>query len=134
MPGVNDWLKKASSDLKASQKLSDDNETLDCSVFHTHQCAEKAFKALIVSTQQPVPKTHDLKFLLERCAKNDPNLMLLVDESKKLDAYGYDSRYPNDSFYVDKQCIEEAIEMAEKILVTIQRKLAIQKEPREFIS
>lgn len=63
MPGVKDWLKKASSDLKASKKLSDDDETLDCSVFHTHQCAEKAFKAFkafIVSVHQAIPKTHDL--------------------------------------------------------------------------
>jgi HEPN domain-containing protein len=96
MPGVKDWLKKASSDLKASKKLSDDDETLDCSVFHTHQCAEKALKAFIVSIQQTIPKTHDLGFLLGRCAKTDPGFMLLIDESKYLDSYGYDSRYPND--------------------------------------
>ena len=45
MPGVKDWIKKSSSDLKASQKLLDDEETLDCAVFHAHQCAEKIFKA-----------------------------------------------------------------------------------------
>ena len=42
MPGIKDWLRKASSDLKAAKKLSDDDETFDCSVFHTHQCAEMA--------------------------------------------------------------------------------------------
>lgn len=123
MPGVKDWLKKASSDLKASKKLSDDNETLDCSVFHTHQCAEKALKAFIVFVQQAIPKTHDLGFLLARCAEIDPGFMLLIDESKCLDAYGQDSRYPNDYFYVDKQGTEEAIERAEKILITIKKKI-----------
>jgi HEPN domain-containing protein len=123
MPGVNDWLKKASNDLKASKKLSDDDETFDCSVFHTHQCAEKAFKAFIVSTKQAIPKTHDLKFLLERCAKVNSGLLFLLEESKVLDAYGYDSRYPNDYFYVDKQNVEEAIAKAEKILITVKRKL-----------
>lgn len=78
MPGVNDWLKKASSDLKASKKLSDEHETLDCSVFHTHQCAEKAFKALIVYAHHAIPKTHDLGFLLIHCTKIDPKLILLV--------------------------------------------------------
>lgn len=123
MPGFKDWLRKASNDLKASKKLSDDNETLDCSVFHTHQCAEKALKAFIISIKQTIPKTHDLGFLLERCAEVDPIFMLLINESKFLDAYGYDSRYPNDNFYVDKQRTEEAIERAEKIFVTIKKKI-----------
>lgn len=123
MPGVKDWLKKASSDLKASKKLSDDDETFDCSVFHTHQCAEKAFKAFIVSVHQAIPKTHDLTLLLIRCAKDDPMFMLLVDESKNLNAFGHDSRYPNDSFYVDRNGTEEAIAMAEKILITVKNKV-----------
>lgn len=55
MPGIKDWIKKAASDLKASKKLSDDQETFDCSAFHTHQCAEKAFKAFIIATQQAIP-------------------------------------------------------------------------------
>ncbi len=125
MPGLRDWLRKASSDLKASKKLSDDNETLDCSVFHTQQCAEKAFKAFIVFTQQAIPKTHDLKFLLEHCAKIDSDFLFLLDESIVLDAYGYDSRYPSDNFYVDKQSTIDAIEMAEKILITIKTKISL---------
>ena len=70
MPGVKDWLKKASSDLKASKKLSDDDETLDCSVFHTHQCAEKALKAFIVFIQQAIPKTHDLRIFIRTLRRN----------------------------------------------------------------
>ncbi len=60
MPGVKDWLKKASSDLKASKKLSDDFETFDCSVFHTHQCGEKALKAFYDFCTNSIPKKHDL--------------------------------------------------------------------------
>ena len=123
MPGINHWLKKASSDLKASKKLSDDEETFDCSVFHTHQCAEKALKAFIISTHQPIPKTHDLKLLLIGCAKVDQDLMLFQEKCMNLNDYGQDSRYPNDYFYVDKKKAEEAIEMAEKILITVKNKL-----------
>lgn len=124
MPGVNDWLKKSSSDLKASKKLSDDNETLDCSVFHTHQCAEKALKAFIVFGQQAIPKTHDLRLLVLACADIDSELMLFREKSKDLNGYGHDSRYPNDAFYVDKEATEKAIVTAEEILSTIKRKLA----------
>jgi HEPN domain-containing protein len=126
MPGVKDWLKKASSDLKASKKLSDDNETLDCSVFHTHQCAEKAFKALIISTHQAIPKTHDLNLLCVYCSDTHPELMVLQHESKKLNAFGTDSRYPNDNFHVDKQKTEDAMVMAEKILIAIKHKINIR--------
>jgi len=124
MPGVSDWLKKASNDLKASKKLSDDHETFDCAVFHTHQCAEKAFKAFIVPTKQPIPKTHDLKLLLEYCVKADAEFVLFREDSRSLDAYGHDSRYPNDSFSVDKQDVVKAIVIAEELLVSIKRKLS----------
>ena len=84
MPGVKDWLKKAASDLKASKKLSDDDETFDCSLFHTHQCAEKSLKAFIVLAQKAIPRTHDLAFLLLDCMKINNELSLLKKESKKL--------------------------------------------------
>lgn len=120
MPGVKDWLKKASSDLKASKKLSDDIETFDCSVFHTHQCAEKALKAFMVLAQKAIPKTHDLNFLIGHCIEINNALVLLLEESKNLDEYGHASRYPSDDFYVDQQNVEEAIRMAEKVLITIK--------------
>ena len=123
MPGVKDWLKKASNDLKASKKLSDDNETFDCSVFHTHQCAEKVLKAFIVSVGEVVPKTHDLSFLLARCVEIDSLLLVLFDDSKSLDKYGYDSRYPNDRFYVDQYKVLTSIEVAERIFFTIKNKV-----------
>lgn len=119
MPGVNDWLRKASNDLKAAKKLSNDNETLDCSVFHTHQCAEKAFKGFMIGTGRGIPKTHDLKFLLECCLIVKPDFMLVAEESKNLNPYGTESRYPNDRFFVDMQQVNDAIKAAEKILVFI---------------
>lgn len=124
MPGIKDWLKKASNDLKASKKLSDDDETLDCSVYHTHQCAEKALKAFIILTQKSIPKTHDLKFLLTHCAEVDSEFMLFKQESKNLNSFGQDSRYPNDYFYVDKQITKEAIENAETILIAVKNKIS----------
>ena len=121
MPGTKDWLKKASSDLKASKKLSDDHETFDCSVFHSHQCAEKALKAFIFSMQQAIPKSHDLKLLIGHCLERNHEFMLITEESKALNFYGQESRYPNDSFFVDQQRTNEAIDMAEKVLEFIKK-------------
>jgi HEPN domain-containing protein len=72
MPGVNDWVAKASGDLKASKKLiKDDDDTLDCAAYFTQQSAEKAFKAYLIFKQQPIPRTHDLEKLLKDCIKYD---------------------------------------------------------------
>lgn len=95
MPGVKNWLKKASNDLKA----------------------------FIVLSQKAIPRTHDLSVLLANCMKINNELVLLHEESRSLDSYGYDSRYPNDSFYVDKQSVEEAIKMAEKIFIMVKKKV-----------
>jgi HEPN domain-containing protein len=42
MPGPNDWLRKAFSDLKLAQKGSIEDATLDTAVFLAHQVAEKS--------------------------------------------------------------------------------------------
>ncbi|MBX9831233.1 HEPN domain-containing protein [Candidatus Babeliales bacterium] len=123
MPGLNDWIKKASSDLLASIKLSDDHIVFDCSIFHTHQSAEKAFKAFLVFVHQQIPKTHDLGVLLDNCAESDPAFLLLQYESKILNPYSSESRYPNDKFRIDQQKVEEAIRMAKKILDFVQKKV-----------
>jgi HEPN domain-containing protein len=123
MPGFKDWIKKASSDLKASKKLSDDIETLDCAVYHTHQCAEKALKAFIILTHQAIPKTHDLGFLLTQCTKIDFELISIQEESRALNSYGVEARYPNDFFRVDESTALHAIDMAEKILITVKSKI-----------
>jgi HEPN domain-containing protein len=36
------WLKKAESDLRASEKLASDELVWDVAIYHTQQCAEKA--------------------------------------------------------------------------------------------
>ncbi len=120
---MRDWLNKALSDFIASKKLVDDEKTLDCSVFHTHQCAEKALKAFIILTKKPIPKTHDLKFLLELCAGLDSAFVLHREDVKTLNTYGFESRYPNDFFYVDQQEAKQAVAMAEKIFFTVQKKI-----------
>lgn len=122
MPGVNEWLEKAFGDLLASKKLSDDERTLDCAIFHTHQCAEKALKAFVVFVQQPIPKTHDLGFLLTYCAKHDYEFSFLDEECKKLNPYAQDARYPNDHFRVDMPAAQRAIEMAERVFVLVKTK------------
>lgn len=125
MPGLNDWVNKAFGDLVASIKLSDDRRVFDCSVFHTHQSAEKALKAYLIFARKPIPKTHDLGMLLDSCAECDPAFLLLQYESKVLNPYASESRYPNDFFHIDQPKVEEAIRLSQKILSFVQIKLGL---------
>ena len=66
MPGVKNWIAKASGDLKSSKKLiKDDDDTLDSAAYFTQQSAEKALKAYLIFKNQPIPRTHDLEKLLK---------------------------------------------------------------------
>lgn len=108
MPGHNDWLKKAQSDLKMARKgLKDDDDTLDCVVYHTHQCAEKALKGYYVFKGKPVDRTHDLEYLLKMCCEIDFDFFSLKNHVQKLNPFAVQSRYPDDRFYVDRQEFEE---------------------------
>lgn len=132
MPGVKDWIAKASGDLKSSKKLiKDDDDTLDMAVYCTQQSAEKALKAYLIFKGQPVLKTHDLGKLLMTCTKYDSSFELLRKEAEALLPYAVYTRYPDDRFYIDREEVIEAIGYAEKILKFVKAKIElIEKQPQ----
>lgn len=123
MPEIKDWLKKSSGDLKLATKSVGDEETLDPAVYLTHQCAEKSLKTFFVFMGKTIPKTHDLSMLLDDCTRFDWEFMLLQKECMCLDPYGFNSRYPNDSFHVNQNDLIEAIDMANKIFYFVKNKV-----------
>lgn len=127
MAGLKDWIRKASSDLKLATKSVGDDETLDPAVYLTHQCAEKSLKTFFVFTGNKIPKTHDLDILLDDCVRLDWTFMMLQTECKTLDPYGFNSRYPNDSFRVNQQDLVEAINMASKVFDFVKNKVLLIK-------
>lgn len=130
MPGVKNWIAKAAADLKVAVRIMDDPETFDYAVFHTHQCAEKSFKAFLIFKHQPIPKTHSLNLLLIACSKFDSEFAILSREIAILDPYGNDSRYPNDFFYVNQSNVNEAINIAKKILDFVKKKCVKKDEKK----
>lgn len=61
MPGVKEWIKKASVDLKSARKLvRDDDDTLDSAAYFTQQSAEKSLKAYLIYRQQPILPSLDI--------------------------------------------------------------------------
>jgi len=131
MPGLKDWLAKASGDLKAAKILSCDTDLLDIAAYLTQQCAEKALKAYLVFCHQVIPKTHNLKFLVEQCSKRDSAFQQLLNDALTLDPYGSYSRYPDDRFSINQEEIKEAIDKATKILSFVNKKINEPKNPTQ---
>lgn len=124
MLGHSDWLRKAQSDLKMAKKgLKDDDDTLDCVVYHAHQCAEKALKGYYVFKEKAVDRTHDLEYLLKICCEMDADFACLKDPVKKLNPFAILSRYPDDRFFVTRQDAEDAIKLAKKVFDFVQMKI-----------
>lgn len=115
MPGHNDWTEKALSDLMLAMKSIGDDQTMSSAVFLSHQCAEKALKGYLMFASQAIPRVHDLEIVLNECVRLNKEFLLLSKICILLNPYGFNSRYPNDAFYMDQQILATLIEMATKI-------------------
>jgi HEPN domain-containing protein len=121
------WLFKAKSDLKSSRKLIDGEDRVpDTSIYHTQQCVEKALKAYLAFREHPIEKTHDIEFLIEVCSGYDPEFNSLIEDAEKLNPYSTLFRYPGLMLEPEIEDVHEAIDVAEKILGFVEKK--IEKE------
>ena len=86
------WLAFAEEDLQVAE-LAFENSLWNPVCFHSHQCAEKLLKALVVKKGGSPPRTHrltDLLTLLE-----PPALDELADELRSLEGFYIPTRYPD---------------------------------------
>lgn len=91
------WLDRARDDLGAATKLLRGSDPYPATAaYHCQQAAEKALKAVLAGAGQQVPKTHDLRVLVERAALTDPRLRALQDLAEQLTPLATEYRYPSD--------------------------------------
>ncbi len=115
-----DWLRHARSDLAyatAPRPLDGLPETL---CFHAQQAAEKSIKAVLVARRVPVPRTHNLKTLLEVLP---PSFLVPseVEEAVGLTDYAVVTRYPGDFEPVDEEEYLQAIAHARNVLAWAEK-------------
>jgi HEPN domain-containing protein len=92
------WLRRARDDLGAARKLLAGHDTFPATAsYHCQQAAEKALKAVLVADTVPIPKTHDLRVLIERCLLLEPSLDALRDACDELTPFATEFRYPTDA-------------------------------------
>ena len=115
------WLRRARDDLGAARKLlSGDDPFPATAAYHCQQAAEKALKAIIAGTGDPIPKAHDLRVLIARCIRIDPSLAELEDACDELTPYATEFRYPTEVPDPGLGEVRSALELAERVAAAIE--------------
>ncbi len=85
-------------------------------VFLTQQCAEKSIKGFLAYNKIKFTKTHDLEILGLEVLKLCPDLNDLLRETKNLNPYAVEFRYPDAAIKsLEIQDIEEALVIATQV-------------------
>jgi len=90
-----EWLAHADKDLKTIIKIIDEEYLSNVTAFHSHQCIEKCFKALILLKTDKVSKIHNLLKLygtVRNFFSLDVDIVLLEEVNETY----IDTRYPAD--------------------------------------
>ena len=73
------WVAAADDDRRAVENnLHGPKPTIRAAAYHSQQAAEKLIKAVLVSTEQHPPRTHDLGALLDLLPAGNPLLPVLT--------------------------------------------------------
>ena len=119
------WVEYANMDLKLA-KLALDNEIYVYSSYHSQQAVEKFLKAFLIDNDNPYPRTHDIKFLINLCKEIDRDFEYLFEiEADKLTFCAIETRYPEVEYEISEEEAREAIEIAEKVREFILNKLKL---------
>ena len=110
------WIERAEEDYAAVLSAVRRKRPLTyVACFHAQQCAEKYLKAILISRQAPISKTHDLLLLNDLCDKAGILLGLDSRRLNTLSDHAVKVRYPGDD-----PTHEEALEALE-IAKTVRR-------------
>ncbi len=117
----NAWIQFADADLVAARLLLESSVPPRIPAWHAQQAAEKALKAVLVSWNAPVVKTHDVADLARITAL--AGLPSLADLAE-LTAPAVQYRYPDDLPDVSAEEAQWAVETAEAALAAVRAALA----------
>lgn len=113
---VRQWIDKARGDWTAVEILSSsDRCPAEAVCFHCQQFVEKLLKALLTRHGVEVPKTHDLRRLIQLTEPLTPGLSRFSDASDKLTVHGVETRYPGETYPVSPTEMHEVVAIAKDI-------------------
>lgn len=113
-----DWLRHAESDLTLARLGRQPGVFLENLTFHAQQSAEKALKALLLAKGLPLPKTHNIRFLLDQVSVFC-TIPAAVQQAASLTDYAVALRYPSDFEPIIEEEYLEALELASGVLAWV---------------
>lgn len=113
---VQEWLQKAESDFCFAEDALEDSQYFEQICFLFQQAAEKYLKALIIASELPFKKIHDLGVLLEILKEKYPTAHELKEACDFLTSFYVEARYPGfPSKTITKETAERAKSAVKKI-------------------
>jgi len=111
-----DRLRYAVSDLELAKTSGVPNVMLESLCYHAQQCAKKALKAALVACGVAVHRTHNIGLLLDLLSEHT-DIPGELQPAAILTDYAVASRYPGDAEPVTHSEYEQALHLAEMVLV-----------------
>jgi HEPN domain-containing protein len=90
-----EWLKSAESDIETIDEIIDNPHLTHVVAFHSHQCIEKCFKAVLEEFEIEIDKIHNLLKLYKEI-RQALNIELDYNKLELLSKLYIDARYPSE--------------------------------------
>jgi HEPN domain-containing protein len=126
-PLTEEWVTKAESDrATAERELQVSAEpNLDAVCFHSQQCVEKYFKAILHEARILFPKTHDLSTLLNLILPTKPSWRRYRADLQELTTFAISYRYPG--LMANKKVARKALADCKRIRRICRHSLGLPK-------
>jgi HEPN domain-containing protein len=122
------WLRKAEDDQRlAARALNGRPPLYDGACYHSQQAVEKYLKSLLNELGLPVPKVHNLEYLLELLLPHDAALRSLRRTIQGLTRYAVEYRYPG--WRAIRRQAVAARRKAERVRTEIHLRLGLRPRP-----
>ena len=107
------WAEKADHDLRNAEHtlLLEDDCPFDTVCFHAQQCVEKYLKAALIWRSVALPRTHDLRMLVQ-LAERESGPALDLEVILPLNRYAVEARYPGEWEPIGREEAEESVRVA----------------------
>ena len=109
-----EWLNRARSNLVLA-RAEDQSIYLEDLCFNAQQAVEKFLKAILAQKEIEIPKTHNLKVLLDLTGLSETETGVKSDEMRVLNAYSVKARYPLGKPMLNMDDAKDAVEIAKKV-------------------
>ena len=118
------WVSKAEEDMDAAKTLASQSPPRrSAACFHCQQAAEKYLKALLQDAGARVPRTHDIKQLVDLLLPHDATLAPLRRSVSSLTKYAVEYRYPG--MRATTRQMQSALRFAERVRSELRLRLGL---------